>query len=85
MIWQILLIALGGGIFVFGLFYPKRWHKGWLDGGWPDFDGVDSFIISVVLGIFAFIFMILPWYVMKTLLILGGLTLIYMAGWVFTF
>ncbi|MBC1511678.1 hypothetical protein [Listeria booriae] len=38
MIWQILLIALGGGIFVFGLFYPKRWHKGWLDGGWPDFD-----------------------------------------------
>lgn len=85
MFWQILLIILGVCIFAIGLLYSKKWHNGWLDTGWPNFDGVDSFIFSVILGIFAFILMILPWYVLKTLLILGGLTLIYMASWVFTF
>ncbi|AQY51256.1 hypothetical protein PWEIH_11635 [Listeria weihenstephanensis FSL R9-0317] len=85
MIWQIVVIALGVGLFVLGLFYSKDWHNGWLDGGWPDFDGWDSFFISIIIGIIAFIFMILPWYVMKSIFIVGGLTLVYCGIWVFSF
>lgn len=85
MIWQIVVIAIGVGLFVLGLFYSKKWHKNWQDGGGPDFDGWDSFFISIVFGAVIIVIAILPWYVMKSLLITGGLALVYCAIWVFSF
>ncbi|MBA3925171.1 hypothetical protein [Listeria rustica] len=85
MIWQIVVIAIGVVLFVLGLLYSKDWHNGWLDGGWPSFDGWDSFFFSIIAGAVALMLMILPWYVMKSLLITGGLALVYCAIWVFSF
>ncbi|MBC1934851.1 hypothetical protein HCA69_00640 [Listeria grandensis] len=85
MIWQIVVIAIGIGIFVLGLFYSKRWHENWSDGGGPDFDGWDSFFISIILGAIVIVLGILPWYVVKSMLLVGGLALVYAAIWVFSF
>ncbi|EUJ23099.1 hypothetical protein PGRAN_10468 [Listeria grandensis FSL F6-0971] len=82
MIWQIVVIAIGIGIFVLGLFYSKRWHENWSDGGGPDFDGWDSFFISIILGA---IVIVLGIYVVKSMLLVGGLALVYAAIWVFSF
>ncbi|MBC1473658.1 hypothetical protein HB852_03340 [Listeria grandensis] len=85
MIWQIVVIAIGIGIFVLGLFYSKRWHENWSDGGGPDFDGWDSFFISIILGAIVIVLGILLWYVVKSMLLVGGLALVYAAIWVFSF
>ncbi|EUJ29391.1 hypothetical protein [Listeria cornellensis] len=85
MIWQIVVIAIGVGLFVLGLFYSKRWHENWQDGGGPDFDGWDSFFNLDCFRRGDYCHRNFAWYVMKSLLITGGLALVYCAIWVFSF
>jgi hypothetical protein len=75
MIWKILVIIIGVFIVGVGILYNKKYHNEKFSDTYVSSSG--SFIGDIIVFIFMFIMRILPWYVLKTILILTGLLLIY--------